>query len=107
MSLLGVPNYAVTGVIGGASVATGGVIGGLATRMAGMGTMPGMGVGAFVGAMSAKKNISRFLYEGTPYTNPVFHSTGAHKAYGKRGIDANNLNTNNLVQNLHSRRRKF
>jgi hypothetical protein len=27
--------------------------------------------------------------------------------YGKRGIDSNNLNTQNLVQQMHQNRRKF
>ena len=80
--------------------ATAGAIGGGATAVG-----VGMGMtGLVMGGMAVKKGMS-MLERGTAFTNPMFNNATG-QAYGKRGIDANNLNTNGLVQSLHSNRRR-
>lgn len=83
---------------GGAGL--GAVIGAFAKRPLMSTTIGTLGVG-----FTAKKFLDT-LQQGTAFTNPMFNNTGA-QAYGKRGIDANNLNTNGLVQSLHKNRRRF
>jgi hypothetical protein len=72
-----------------------------------------MGIGAIGGIGFAASKAFNVLNNGmsvggTPIINPFnFPRAGASTAYGKRGIDANNLNTQNLTQQLYQNRRKF
>ena len=50
--------------------------------------------------------LGKAAIQGTQFTHPVGYGVKTH-GYGKRGIDANNLNTQGLVQGLHSSRRKM
>lgn len=80
---------------------------GMSTSPIGMlgkiGTIGGMtALGAGVGLAKTGMNV---LQHGTQLTNPMF-SNVTGQSYGKRGIDANNLNTKGLVQSLHSNRRR-
>ncbi len=70
------------------------------------GTALGVG-GAMIGiAGYGARGAFNALQRGTSFTNPIFNNVTG-QAYGKRGMDANNLNTNGLVQKMHSNRRKF
>ena len=98
MSLAG---FVLNGMVG-TSIARAG-------RMTALGAPGGPGIGTLgalggIGLYGTRKMIN-ILERGTSFTNPMFNNiTG--QAFGKRGIDANNLNTNGLVQNLHSNRRR-
>ena len=61
--------------------------------------------GGALGVTSAAGSVMNVLQQGTQFTNPMFNRSAA-TGYGKRGIDANNMNTNGLVQSLHGNRRR-
>ena len=90
------------------------ILRGITGRMLGRGIATGTGAGAtalgLIGGtvgvgMGIKKSLFNSFTRGTSFTNPMFNNVTG-QAYGKRGIDANNLNTNGLVQSLHSNRRR-
>ena len=68
-----------------------------------LGTIGGMSV-AGVGFGVARTGM-KVLQQGTQFTNPMFNNVSG-QAFGKRGIDANNLNTKGLTLALHNNRRK-
>jgi hypothetical protein len=77
-------------------------VGNFAKDKVGMASVGVVGIGA-VGMMATVKG----LQKGTTLSNPVLPTPGQTQGYGKRGMDSNRLNTENLVQNLHGNRRKF
>ena len=85
----------------GGGLIAGTTIGSFASRKASVGMLGGL-IGASLGA----RKFTNIMQQGTTFTNPMFNTTTG-QAYGKRGIDANRLNTQNLVQNLHQNRRRF
>lgn len=95
MSLLG-----ASSAIMSIGAVTGAGIGGLG------GGIGGAAFGAAFGLQIAGKQLGRMAFQGTAFTNPVFPTTSV-QGYGKRGIDANNMNTNGLSLGLHKNRRKF
>ena len=71
-------------------------------KFASFGAVAGIG-----GLFAAKNTVLSTLKTGTALTSPITPTVGQRKMYGKRGIDANRGNTENLTQNLYRNRRKF
>jgi hypothetical protein len=61
-----------------------------------------------IGAYKGKTIMERLATQPTQFTNPIFNAKarGQIQGFGKRGIDANRLNTANLTQSLHNNRRR-
>jgi len=101
----------LTRAFSGISKAAGGVsnaTAGLMNRAPGVfGSIGMFGSSVGIGAMMTGKKTLDMMQQGTAISTPLTQPKGTTKAYGKRGIDANRLNTDGLVQNLHSNRRKF
>jgi len=87
----------------GGAGATAGAVG---SKLLGGSAIGMMGAGLATGAIVAGKTFDRLANQGSRYTNPMFAQKTV-QGYGKRGIDANNMNTGGLSLSLHKNRRKF
>ena len=62
------------------------------------------GIGATFGAKHIYNKLKDGMKESTPFANASLQTQT--QGYGKRGMNANTMNTNGLVQSLHGNRRR-